>query len=172
MDALQAILTRRSVRRFSPTPVAQETVTALLRAAMAAPSAGNEQPWEFVVIRDRGILDEIPKLHPYAAMAKEASVVVAVCGDTAREKYEGFWVQDCSAATENLLLAAHAQGLGAVWVGVHPRPERVEAFRKLLGLPKTIIPLCLVPIGYPAEPPAPADRFDPSRVHEDRFARR
>jgi len=170
METLEAILTRRSVRRFLPKPVSEENVKQLLEAAMAAPSAGNQQPWEFVVIRDRGILDEIPRVHPYAQMVKESPLVIAVCGNLGREKYEGFWVQDCSAAVQNLLLAAHALGLGAVWVGLHPRAERAGPIRKLLNLPEKVIPLALVPMGHPAERLPRADRFDPARVHEERFA--
>jgi len=169
MDTRDAILTRRSIRKYTDRAVPEELVTELLKAAMAAPSAGNEQAWQFIVIRDRAILDAIPKFHPYSAMLKHASVAILVCGDLTREKYKGYWVQDCSAATQNLLLAATAQGLGAVWTGVYPTEDRVAGMRKLLGLPEHVIPLSLVPIGYPAEQPVRADRFDAGRVHKDRW---
>ena len=151
MDAIEAILTRRSIRRYTSQGVPESAVRQVLEAAMSAPSAGNEQPWHFVVISDRRILDEIPGFHPYAEMLKEASVAILVCGDLRLEKYRDHWVQDCSAATQNILLAAHAMGLGAVWVGLYPSEDRVARIRKLVNLPSHVVPLCLVPIGYPAE---------------------
>lgn len=162
---MDAILTRRSIRRYTAQPVAEELITGFLKAAMAAPSAGNEQPWEFVVLTERTILDRIPSFHPYAAMLKEAPAAILVCGDLAREKHEGYWVQDCSAATENILIAVNEKGLGAVWLGIYPREERVRGLRQLLSIPETIVPFALVAIGYPAEKKEPADRFDASRLH-------
>ena len=167
MEAMDAILSRRSIRKYTEQPVSDEAIEGLLKAAMSAPSAGNQQPWQFVVIRERGILDEIPKYHPYSAMLKEASVAILICGDLKSEKHKGYWVQDCSAATQNLLVAAQAKGLGAVWLGVYPREDRVDGIRKLLGLPEQIVPLSLVPIGYKGEEKPPANRYDPSRVHND-----
>ena len=169
MDAIQAILTRRSIRKYTPETVPDELIDEILHAAMAAPSAGNGQPWHFMVIRDRQLLDEIPHLHPYAEMVHSASVVILVCGQTGQEKHPGFWVQDCSAATQNTLLAAHALGLGAVWVGVFPREERVKGLKQLLGIPEEITPLSLIPIGYPAESKSPSNRYDSSRIHPDRW---
>lgn len=169
MDTLEAILTRRSIRRYSDRPVPGETVAELLRAAMAAPSAGNEQPWQFVVVEDQATLHAIPKYHPYSAMLKEAPVAVVVCGDVRLERYKGYWVQDCSAAMENLLLAAHALGLGAVWLGVHPVEDRVKKTQELLGLPPEVIPLGIAALGYPAESKERVDRFNPHRVHRNRY---
>jgi len=169
MNTFDAIFTRRSIRKYTDQTVPEELVTELLKAAMAAPSAGNEQAWQFIVIRDRAILDAIPLFHPYAAMLKCASVAIVVCGDLSREKFKGFWIQDCSAATQNILLAATARGLGAVWTALHPMEDRVAGMRRLLGLPAQIIPLSLVPLGYPAEHPGRADRFDAARVHNDRW---
>jgi len=169
MDTFDAIFSRRSVRQYTAKVVPDALVTELLKAAMAAPSAGNEQPWQFIVVRDRAILDEIPKFHPYSAMVKHASVAILVCGDLTLEKYKGFWVQDCSAATENLLLAATAKGLGAVWTAVYPMEDRVAGMRKLLNLPEHIMPLSLVPIGYPASLPSAADRFNVARIRRDRW---
>ncbi len=143
----------------------------LLEAAMSAPSAGNEQPWHFVVVSDRGTLDAIPRIHPYAGMVAEAPVAVVVCCDVRLEKHNGFWVQDCSAAVQNILIAAWALGLGAVWCGIYPREERVAGFRELLGLPPEVIPLALIPVGWPAEEKPPAERFDERRVHYDRWER-
>jgi nitroreductase len=169
MNTLQAIRTRRSVRSFTPKPVAEEAVEEILRAAMSAPSAGNEQPWQFVVIDDRRTLDGITEVNPNARMCKEAQMAILVCGDTTREKYPGFWVQDCSAATQNILLAAHDQGLGSVWTGIYPIEERVRGFRRLLGLPEHIVPFCLVPLGYAARGPPQVDRFQKERVHRNRW---
>ncbi|MBM7865730.1 nitroreductase family protein [Heliomicrobium gestii] len=166
---MEAIFSRRSVRKYTDQPVSEETVKELLAAAMNAPSAGNEQPWHFIVIGDRATLDQIPAFHPYAGMVKQAPVAILVCGDETLEKYKGFWVQDCSAAVENLLIAAESLDLGAVWVGVYPEAERVAHFRTLLAIPDHVIPLALIPVGYPAEKPAPANRFDPSRIHYNRW---
>lgn len=146
-----------------------ELVRQLLSSAMSAPSAGNQQPWHFVVIDDRGVLDAVPGIHPYAGMCLSAPLGILVCGDTTLEKFKGFWVQDCSAATQNLLLAAHDRGLGAVWTGIHPLEERVRAFRGLCSLPEHVIPLALVVLGYPDKKPPPEDRFHEDRVHCNRW---
>jgi nitroreductase len=169
MEAMDAILSRRSIRKYTGQPVPDEAVEELLRAAMSAPSAGNQQPWQFVVIKDRGILDQIPKYHPYSQMLKEASVAILVCGDLKSEKHKGYWIQDCSAATENFLIALEAKGLGGVWLGVYPREDRVAGIRKLLGIPEHIVPLSLIPVGFKDEEKPPANRYDPSRVHHDRW---
>ena len=166
---MSSILGRRSIRKYTDRRVSDDLVTELLKAAMSAPSAGNQQPWQFVVVRSQEILDLIPAANPYAAMAPHASVVIAVCADLSHLKYEGYWVQDCSAATENLLLAANELGLGAVWLGVYPMEDRVLSIRRLLQLPEDVVPLSLVAVGYPAESPPPADRFDSGRVHYDRW---
>ena len=166
---MDSILTRCSVRRYTTDPVSEAQVTALLRAAMAAPSAGNQQPWQFLVVRDPAVLDVIAGANPYGGMAREAPVAVVICGDLSREQRPGFWVQDCAAATQNLLLAAHAAGLGAVWCGTYPRGERMGPIKAVLQLPEHVIPFSVVPIGYAAERPAPVDRYDPGRVHFDRW---
>jgi nitroreductase len=169
MDTMTAIFTRRSIRRFKSKPVAPEVVTELLKAAMSAPSAGNERPWHFIILTDRAILDEIPKFHPYSAMLKQAHLAVLVCGDTSLEKHQGYWVLDCSIATENLLLAAHAKGLGAVWCGIYPTADRVENVKKLLDLPASVVPFALIPLGFPDENRETEERFDASRVHQNRW---
>jgi nitroreductase len=148
---MDAIYARRSIRKYSSKPLPRETIEDIIRAGMNAPSAGNEQPWHFVVINRRKILEEIPSVHPHAEMVKQAPVAILVCGDLLMEKHEGFWVQDCSAATENMLLAAASLGLGSFWLGVYPRQDRVEGLRRLLNLPDHIVPFSLLPIGYPAE---------------------
>lgn len=169
MDALQAIMTRRSVRKFTAQPVSDQDVEILVKAGMQAPSGNNTQPWHFIVLRSREVLDEIPRVHPYAAMLAEAQVAILVCGVPTETKTMDYVAVDCAAATENILLAAHALGLGSVWVGIFPREERLAAFRKLIPIPEEIIPFSLVPVGYPKEPPAQADRFRPERVHRDRW---
>lgn len=169
MDAMEAILTRRSIRAYTDQPVGADLIEHLLKAAMAAPSAGNQQPWHFVVVDDRETLDAIPKYHAYAAMLKHAPVAVVVCSDEGREGLGVYWPQDCSAATQNLLLAAHAKGLGAVWLGIYPEADRIAKTRELLGLPETITPFCVVAIGHPDEEKGPANRYDASRVHRNRW---
>jgi len=167
LNIFEAVHHRRSIRKYTDAPVSDETVETLLKAAMSAPSAGNAQPWQFVVITDREILNRVPDVHPYAAMAKQAPVGILICGDLRLEKYPGNWVADCSAATQNLLLAAHASGLGAVWTGVYPQQDRIEGFRKLLGLPDQVIPLAFVPVGYPDQRLMPEDRFRKDRIHRN-----
>lgn len=167
MDALHAIHTRRSIRKFKTDAVDDSDVVEILSAAMMAPSSGNAQPWQFVVITERAKLDGIVAIHHYAAMAAQAPLAILVCGDLSLEKYSGFWVQDCSAAMQNLLLATHAKGLGAVWAGVYPVAERVAGFRALFHLPAHIIPLGLAVIGHPDQNPASKSRFRPERVHRN-----
>ncbi len=167
MDALTALYSRKSIRLYTDKHIGRETVVELLRAAMSAPSAGNERPWHFIILSDRSILNQIPLFHPYAAMLKHASVAILVCADITLERHKGYWVLDCSAATENILVAAHAKGLGAVWCGVYPTEDRVANMKKLLGLPEQIVPFSLIPLGFPAEIKHAGDRFDESRVHEN-----
>jgi nitroreductase len=169
MDALQAIHARRSIRTYVDRPVPADVVHALLAAAMQAPSARNQQPWQFVAIDDRTILTAIPEFMPNAAMVAKAPLAILVCGDLSLEKSEGYWVVDCAAATQNMLLAAHALGLGAVWCGVYPREPRMEGLRRLLGLPENVVAHSLVVLGYPAEQVPAADRYRPERVRHNRW---
>jgi nitroreductase len=170
MDALEAISSRRSIRKYKKEAVPKELVDELLHAAMNAPSAGNEQPWHFVVIQDRKILDRIPECHPHADFIKEAPAAIVVCGDLQLAKWnKEWWPQDCSAATENILIAAQAKGLGAVWVGIYPKEDRIQGLKALLALPPDIIPLSLIPIGYPAENKPGETRYQSSRIHYDRW---
>jgi nitroreductase len=169
MDAIQAVMTRRSIRSYKQEDVPEDMVQKLLQAAMNAPSAGNEQPWHFIVIREKAILDAIPAFHPYSKMLKQAALGIVVCGDLSLEVYKGFWVQDCSAATQNMLIAAHGLGLGAVWLGIVPLEERMAGMKRLLSLPDHIIAFSLVSIGWPAEQKAPAIRYRQERVHYDKW---
>ncbi len=163
------VLTRRSIRKYRDDPVDDATVERLLRAGMAAPSAGNQQPWRFIVIRDRATLAQIPTWHPYARMLPSAPVAVLVLGDPAGLKWAGMWPQDCSACVQNMLIEAELLGLGAVWLGVHPLPERESALRELLGIPEHLVPFAVVPFGWPRERKKPADRYDPARVRHERW---
>ncbi len=146
-----------------------EDERALLEAAMAAPSAGNEQPWHFITIRERATLDAITEFHRYAQMLKCAPLAILVCGDPGLEKHRVYWEQDCSAAVENILVMAQSRGLGAVWLGVHPETDREEACRKLLGIPEELVPFAIVSVGHPGETKPPANRYDEARVHCERW---
>jgi len=167
---MKEIFTRRSIRKYENKPVTDEQINELLRAAMYAPSAGNEQPWHFVVIKDRAILDEIPKFHPYTQMVLEAPVAIVPCCDMSNLKYDGvFWIQDMSAAIQNILLMAESMGLGTCWCGVYPRKEYMEKITELLGLPEHIVPVAVVAVGYPGEQRQVRDRFRPERVHYNKW---
>jgi len=170
METFEAIFTRRSIREYTPQAVPDELVQELLATAMQAPSAGNQQPWHFIVVTERKQLDALADVLPFGKMLQAAPLGIVVCVDLKLERYSGFWVQDCSAATQNLLLAAHARGLGAVWVGVYPLEERVAGLKQVLGLPEQVVPLCVVPIGYPATRPEPPERrYDESRLHHNHW---
>jgi len=169
-DAMQTIMTRPSVRAFLDKPVPEETVERLLRAAMAAPSAKNSQPWAFVVIRDRAELEKLGAALPNAKMTATAPLALAICGvmdKTLPGEAREYWIQDCAAATENFLLAVHALGLGAVWTGVHPISERIAILKETLRLPDGVEPFCLIPFGWPAGPVDAKDKWDPAAVHGD-----
>ena len=166
---MDAILNRRSIRKYKDIKVSDEIVEDLLRAAMAAPSAMNQQPWEFVVLRDKEVMKKITEVHPYSKMLLQADAAIVVCGNQEKEIAKGFWVEDCSAAAENILIAAQDKGLGAVWLGVYPAEERPDQISEVLGLPKSVIPLCIIPVGYPDEEKEPADRFNKEKIHYDRW---
>jgi nitroreductase len=170
-DFLDIISGRTSVRTFTPQAVAPEQVERLLRAAMAAPSSKNGQPWHFVVIAQAAARQALAAQLPYAKMLCDALLSVVVCGDTEVHTGEAAisWVMDCSAATENLLLAATAIGLGAVWTGVYPYEDRITAVRKTLALPENIIPLNVIAVGHPAKLPATKDKWKPERIHYEQW---
>lgn len=169
MDALENLLTRRTIRRFTAEAVTGAEIETMLRAAMAAPSAGNQQPWHFITITDRAVLSQFPDIQPHCRQMLLAPLAILVCADVTVEKHEGFWVQDCAAAAENILLAAHAQGLGGSWCGLHPRTPWCEGVARLLDLPHHVQPLCLLAIGHPDEEKAPSDRFRRERIHDQRW---
>lgn len=169
--AIENIMTRTSIRQYKDQPVEQEKVDILLKAAMAAPTAVNLQPWHFIVITDKPTIDLLSGRQP-----TNAPLLIAVCGDTdkttmpdGKTKLPDFWVEDVSAATENLLLAAHALGLGAVWTGVYPAMERVAEVANVLNCPQNIVPMAVVRIGYPDEAPEPKDKFKEENISYNKF---
>ncbi len=164
---VQTIFARRSIRKYTDEPVSEADTKTLLEAAMAAPSASNRKPWAFIVVTKRETLDALAEAHPHGKMLFEATLCIAVCGDLT--EMERYWVQDCSAATENLLLAATALDLGAVWLGVYPREERIAAVREVLSIPEHITPLNLISIGHPAEEKEARTQYDESRVHYEQW---
>lgn len=169
---LETIMTRTSIRQYTDQPVEKEKIEAMLRAGMAAPTAVNAQPWHFVVVSDKAKLSELAAANPRAGMLKSAPLAIVVCGDMTKAmegKGRQFWIQDCSAATENILLAAHAQGLGAVWTALYPMEERIQPVSEALKLPDTLIPLCTVVIGYPAEQPEPKDKWKPENISYNEY---
>ena len=166
---INAILKRRSIRRYSGDPVNKSDIQILLKAGMYAPSARNQQPWHFIVIDEDSILTSISKIHPYAGMLPQAELAILVCGDEDLEISKGYWSVDCAAATQNILIAAHSMGLGAVWLGVYPREERQKGIRELFQLPARVHPFALISIGNPAETKAFPDRFKEERIHVNKW---
>lgn len=166
MDLYEAIDSRRSIRKFTGEELTEEDVRICLKSAMEAPSARNEQPWQFLVLRDAALREMASKASPYTGMAMEAPVVIMVCGDLRLETAPGFWPQDCAAATQNLLLAARGRNLGTVWCGIHPVQERVEYLKSAFALPKEVIPFALVCMGHTEVKFHVLDRFRPDRIHE------
>lgn len=164
---MNAIFQRRSIRKYTEQDISEELIEKLLSAAMSAPSAGNERPWHFIVVKDKARLAKISEVSPYAGMTKNARLAIVVCGDLTQERFKGFWVQDCSAATQNILLEVTDNNLGAVWLGIYPLQERIEYLQKLFSLPGHIIPFSVIPIGHPAQAPDAPDRYDGSRVHNE-----
>lgn len=167
METMDAILTRRSIRKYLPEPVSRDMVNNILKAGMSAPSAGDEQPWHFIIIDRRDLLEKISEMHPYAKMLKNAPAVLLICADPNVPKFKDFWVQDCSAASENMLLAAHAQGLGAVWIGIYPAENLVTGIRELFNIPEHMVPFSAIAIGHPAEEKSGRSRYEVSRIHDN-----
>lgn len=158
------MLSRASVRRFTPEPVSDDAVTALLTAAMQAPSAGNQQPWRFYVVKDAEKRSLLSLASPYAHPAAGAPVVLVLAGDTAHMRFPENWQMDLSAAAENILLAATMEGLGGVWMSIAPQEERMARVISALGLPANVLPFCLIAIGHPREMPQVKLRYDDARV--------
>ena len=168
---MKEIFERRSIRKYTAEPVSPEQEEKLLRAAMQAPSAGNEQPWEFIVVRDPETLKKMTEGHPYSTPLLGAPLGILICGDVNKQRFNpyAYWVQDCSAAIQNLLLEAQHLGLGAVWMGLHPIKEREDVLIELFGLPEGVIPLGMIAVGHPAQTVEPVDRYLPERVHREKW---
>ena len=164
---LNNIATRKSVRKFTGESISDETIEKIMRAGMSAPTAKNCQPWVFYIIKNKEKMAKLAESLPYAKMAKDASICVIPCGDKTKflpERDENYWVQDVCLAGENILLATHALGLGAVWTGVFPMEDRMKPIIEIVGIEKNHIPLCLIPIGVPAHDPAPKDKWKESNI--------
>lgn len=168
---MDSIFKRRSVRTYQEKPVEPEKIEILLRAAMQAPSAGNQQESEFLVVQDAAVLGQLSEMSPYSGLIAKAPLAVVLLGNTKRMKFSENWEQDLGAATENLLLEAADQGLGAVWLGVHPLQERIDAVSALFSLPEYLKPFAVVAVGYPKEETANhfVDRWNPARVHYEKI---
>lgn len=168
---IENIRTRVSVRQFTGEKISDEQINTLLQCAMSAPSAMNHQPWAFIVVKEDSVLAQLGQAFPYSRCDQHPACAIIPCGDLSKaiEGNEGFWINDVSAATENILLAAHAMGLGAVWTGLHPNMERAAAAQSLLGLPEHIIPLCIVPVGVPAEQPEVKNKWNTDNIHYNRW---
>ena len=169
METLESILTRRSIRQYTNQIIPEDKISAVLKAAMYAPSAMNYQPWHFIVIDKREDIDQIFNINSHADMVKQAALAIIICGDSKLEMNIDYLVQDCSAATQNALLAVHEVGLGGVWVSAYPNKDIIEGIRKYYGLPENIVPVSIISIGYPAETKENEDRFNEARIHKNRW---
>lgn len=167
MNLIDLIISRRSIRKFKSDPISENILTEIIKTAMFAPSARNTQCWEFLIIDDRKLLDELAVIHPYAKMLKYAPVAVLVCGNKQLEDNESYIAQNCSAATQNLMLAAHAHSIGSVWLGVFPRTDRMEPIKQFLKVPEHIIPISLVGLGYSDEVKVLPERFFKEKIHRN-----
>ena len=169
MDTMEALYTRRSIGKYKQAPVSLEIIEEAVKAAMYAPSAKNQQPWEFIITDKKELMDAVPAFSPHAAMSKGAPAGVLVCFNNKYETAEGFFPQDLGAATQNILLALHANGLGAVWTGVYPREDRMTGFIKMFGLPENITPYAFIVIGYPEKEAEQVNRFKKERIHYNKW---
>ena len=165
MNTIDAIYTRRSIRKYKSDKLSPEIIDKLIRAGMQAPTAGNQRPWHFLVVDNTDLILQLPLVHPYAQMVREAPTIILVCGDLNEEKHVGFWDQDCGASTMCMCLAAHDLGIASCWLGVHPRQDRIDGIRDIFKLPANIIPYSVVVVGYPDEELELVDRFLPDRIH-------
>lgn len=163
---MNALFNRRSIRKYTEQELSDQELTLLLKAAMSAPSAGNEQPWEFIVVRDPETLRKITEIHPFSSMLLQADTAIIVCGNLRRQRYKRhYWILDCSAAAENILIQATDMGIGSVWLAVYPEPDRIEGIKALFSLPEEVVPLTIVSLGYPDEAKKQADRYKEERIH-------
>lgn len=164
-DMLNLIHTRRSIRKYCEKNIEYSQIKMLIESAMDAPSANNQQPWHFVIVTDKRLLQELSGCNGGYTMLKEAPLAILVCGEPGKATLPHFWPLDCAAATQNILLASHAIGLGAVWLGAYPAEEHVASIRHILNVPQTVVPFALIAVGYPAEEKVPTQRYIPDRIH-------
>jgi len=169
MEFTDVTMTRRSIRAFTDQDVSDNDVEMIMRMGMTAPSAGNQQPWEVLVVRDKAALQKIPEFHPYAKMVAIAPVAIVVCGNPTDIKWPAFWPQDCAAATQTMLLAARDLGIGSVWAGIYPEESRMAGARDLCNIPAAIIPFALIVLGWPAQEFKAVERFNPRKVHLEKW---
>jgi len=169
MDLFSALLKRRSIRKYTDQAIPSGTIDKLLKSAMYAPSAMNNQAWQYIVVNQRKKLDKILKVISHAEMLKSAQAAVLICGDLNLEKNIDYIQQNCSAATQNIMLCAHGLGLGSCWIGVYPVNETISGLQELFKLPEYVIPISLVSLGYPAENPIAEDRFKAEKVHFNKW---
>lgn len=169
MEILEAILSRRSIRKYSGEPVSDQELETVLRAGFHAPSAHNIQPWEFIVIKDKNKHKSIAELHTYAKMLPQADVCIIVCGDKNKQSMTGFIIEDCSAAIQNILLAAHGIGLGAVWCGLYPVTHLTKGIKKICSLPSNIIPIGMVVLGHKGEERKQVDKYNAEKIHYEEW---
>ncbi|MFP4526324.1 MAG: nitroreductase family protein [Bacteroidales bacterium] len=169
MELYEGLLTRRSIRKYTSGSISREKIEEIVKAGMYAPSAVNCQPWHFIIVDDRSVMNKIMEVHPYSKMLAEAQYAIVVLSDTKLEHASGYGVLDCAAATQNILLAAHSFGLGAVWLGLQPREQRKQSVKELFQLPDHILPFSVVSIGYPAENPKASNRFKKERMHYNKW---
>jgi len=169
MEVLEAIFTRRSIRKFTGRKISEEDLKTVIKAGFCAPSAHNKQPWHFIIVREKDVLENISKVHPYAKMLPQAGCGIIVCGDKNKEGMTGFLIADCSAVIQNMLLAAHGLGLGAVWCGLYPVPQLTKSIATFINLPSEIVPVGMVVIGHKAEEKEGINRYDDSKVHIEQW---
>lgn len=171
MDVIKAISTRRSIRKFKPgSKVDEETVTEFLRAAMMGPCSGNGKPWEFIVIRDRDILDRVAEMSSYTnSILEHTAIMIVVVSNKNKEKYENRWIQDCSVAMQNILLVVHAKGYGGSWQEIYPVEKTAKGINDILKLPDNITPFAMIPIGEPDDEKEYRDTYDKDKIHYEKW---
>jgi len=169
MDAIKAIISRRSIRKYKKKPIEKKLIKDLIEIGMTAPSAGNEQPWHYIIIDNREILNKITKFHPHSKMLNEADCAILICFDKNLEKHKDMAVQDCSASTQNIMIAANSFGIGSVWLGIYPREDRIIGIKNLFKFPENIIPFSIISLGYPAEMKNIEDRYKINRIHYNKW---
>jgi nitroreductase len=170
MELLEGLISRRSIRKYTGGKIAEDVIESIVKAGMYAPSASNTRPWHFIIIDDRNLFNKIMSFHPYSAMLADASHAILVCGDESLHNGPGYYLLDCSAATQNILLATHAHGYGAVWIGIEPKVDRKKNIREIFGLPEHIQPVSIVSIGIPVEVNKKIPlRFEPKKIRRNRW---